>query len=86
MDACQTLDDKGVPDGSARTLFATAEMCKLIKLSPEFIGIDRLGAKALSKGQIGEISGMQVVKVSYVIFTCQLLFFDNLQGEHIVSV
>ncbi len=75
MDACQVLDDKGVPDGSARTLFATAEMCKLIKLSPEFIGIDRLGAKALSKGQIGEISGMQVVKVptSYLPENCYFL-------------
>lgn len=75
MDACQVLDDKGVPDGSARTLFATAEMCKLIKLAPEFIGIDKLGIKALSKGQIGEISGMQVVKVptSYLPQNCYFL-------------
>lgn len=75
MDACQVLDDKGVPDGSARTLFATAEVCKFIKLAPEFIGIDKLGAKALSKGQIGEISGMQVVKVptSYLPNNCYFL-------------
>lgn len=75
MEACQVLDDKGVPDGSARTLFATAEMCKLIKLAPEFIGIDKLGVKALSKGQIGEISGMQVVKVptSYLPKNCYFL-------------
>lgn len=75
LDACQAMDDLGVPDGAARTLFATAQMCKLIKLSPEFIGIDRLGEKALSKGQIGEISGMQVVKVptSYLPQDCYFL-------------
>lgn len=75
MDACQALDDKGVPDGAARTLFVTAEVAKLIKLAPEFIGIEKLGVKALSKGQIGEISGMQVVKVptSYLPKNCFFL-------------
>ena len=56
------MDDKEVPQ-EGRTLFVTAEVYKLLRLSPEFLGVDALGKKSLSKGQVGEYDGMPVVKV-----------------------
>lgn len=58
----ETLDDAEVPtDG--RTLYITAACYKLLKLAPEFVGIEALGKKAIGKGVVGEIDDMQVVKV-----------------------
>lgn len=56
------LDDAEVP-ASNRTLFITAKNYAMLRLSPEFIGVDRLADKSLSKGVVGEYDGMAVVKV-----------------------
>ena len=56
------LDDAEVP-ASNRTLFITAKNYAMLRLSPEFIGVERLADKSLSKGVVGEYDGMQVVKV-----------------------
>jgi hypothetical protein len=58
----ETLDDAEVPtDG--RTLYITAAGYKMLKLAPEFVGIESLGKKAIGKGVVGEIDDMEVVKV-----------------------
>ena len=61
-DGTEWLDDAEVPE-SGRTLFISAACYKMLKLSPEFLGIQDLGKKALAKGQVGEYDGMPVIKV-----------------------
>lgn len=56
------LDDAEVP-AEGRTLFVTSTVYKYLRLSEEFLNVDKLAVKALSKGQVGEYDGMPVVKV-----------------------
>jgi len=56
------LDNKEIPSGD-RTLFVPAKVHKLLRLAPEWIGVEALGKQALAKGQVGEYDGMTVVKV-----------------------
>ena len=62
MAAASTLDNALVPE-TDRTLFLPTEYYRMLKQSPEFVSVDRLGERALSKGVVGEIDGMRVVKV-----------------------
>ena len=57
------LDDAEVPQGD-RYLYVPAKVYAMLRLSPEWIGIDDLGKKALEKGVVGEYDGMKVVKVN----------------------
>ena len=70
----QTLDDNLVPDGD-RYIYVTSEVYKLIRLSPEFTGLEGLGVKAVAKGVCGEISGLNIVRVpkSYMPDGCFFL-------------
>lgn len=61
-DGTVAMDDAEVPQ-DGRTLFITAANYKLLRLSPEWIGVDKLASKALAKGQVGEYDNMAVVKV-----------------------
>lgn len=61
-DGTQALDDAEVP-AAGRTLFVSAGVYKLLKHSDEFIAVERLGEKALTKGVVGEYDNMTVVKV-----------------------
>lgn len=56
------MDNAGVPS-EERTLYITASLYKLVKLSTEFIGLKDLGEKAVGKGVVGELDGMRVKKV-----------------------
>lgn len=56
------LDNAEVPE-SGRTLYVTPETYNLIKLSPEFLGLEKLGTAAIAKGQVGEYDNMAVIKV-----------------------
>lgn len=58
----EALDDAEVPQ-VGRTLFVPAKTYTFLKLSPEFVALEKLGTKALAKGQVGEYDGMTVVKV-----------------------
>lgn len=62
MDCTEKLDEAFAPE-TGRTMFVTNAMYKLLKQNPDFVGNDALGAKAVAKGQVGEIDGMKVVKV-----------------------
>ena len=67
FDAGAEMDNRLVP-AAGRTLFIPNTYYKLLALSDQFIGIDKLGEKALAKGVVGEIDGMTVKRVpdSYV--------------------
>ena len=58
----QALDDAEVPSEN-RTLFINAANYKLLKLSPEFLGVETLAEKVLTKGYVGMYDDMKVVKV-----------------------
>ena len=49
----EALDDAEVPQ-SGRTLFLPAAVYTMLKLSPEFLGLEKLGGRAVAKGQVGE--------------------------------
>ena len=70
----QTLDDNLVPDGD-RYIYVTAEVYKMIRLSPEFTGLEGLCVKAIGKGICGEISGLNIVRVpkSYMPTGCYFI-------------
>lgn len=69
--AVEKLDDAFAP-GEDRYLYVTAEMYKNLSLSSEFLGLERLGEQALSKGIVGEFEGAKIVKVptSYMPENC----------------
>lgn len=73
-DGVQALDDALAPD-DGRFLYLSSEMYKLVRLSPEFTGLEGLGEKAVGKGVVGEIAGLQIVKVpaSYMPENCFFL-------------
>lgn len=51
-----------VPENS-RVLFVTPEIYNMVRLSKYFMGIDNLGEKAVTRGMVGTLFGMQVVRV-----------------------
>lgn len=62
MTGSEKLDDAEIPQ-EGRTLFISAKAYKWLKLSDEFIAIDKLGEKSVGKGHVGEFDGMPVRKV-----------------------
>ncbi len=61
-DACKVLDDACVPQDN-RYIYVTGEIYSLIRQSTEFLGLEKLGEKALAKGIVGDIFGAKIVKV-----------------------
>ncbi|HBS60885.1 MAG TPA: hypothetical protein DEA44_16685, partial [Firmicutes bacterium] len=55
----QAMKDKFVPD-DGQYLCVPASTFKLLSISPEFLGIDALGEKALEKGVVGVFQGAKV--------------------------
>lgn len=74
LNGLQVLDDNMVPE-EGRVVYANAEMCKFIAQSTEYIALQDLGKKSISKGEIGEIQGATIVKVpsSYLPTNCYFL-------------
>ena len=60
--ATAKMDDDEVP-GDGRTLFVTSNAYKTLRLSDQFISVELLGKKSLSKGEVGEFDNMTVIKV-----------------------
>ncbi len=56
------LDDAEVPQDN-RTLFVDAAGYAMLKHSDEFLAVDKLGEKAIAKGQVGLYDNMTVIKV-----------------------
>lgn len=61
-DGTVALDDGEVPD-SNRTMLCSAKVYKQIRLSDLWTGNDKMGEKALRKGEVGEFDNMRVIKV-----------------------
>ena len=82
----QTLDDNLVPDGD-RYVYVTSEVYKMIRLSPEFTGLEGLGVKAVGKGVCGEIAGLSIVRVpkSYMPDGCYFLITHKKRRAHAVQ-
>ena len=85
MDGTVALDDALVP-AEGRTLYITAKHYKLLKLCDEFISVDRLGEKALSKGIIGEFDGMAVKKMPSSYMPDNVYFMIVSKGSAISPV
>ncbi|NCB29411.1 MAG: hypothetical protein EOM63_06580 [Clostridia bacterium] len=70
----QVLDDALVPDDN-RYVYLTSELYKYVCTSDEFTGVPALGEKSLAKGVVGEIFGMQLVRVpkSYLPENCYFI-------------
>jgi hypothetical protein len=62
FNASTALDNALVPT-SDRILYIKSSDYNKVRLSPEFIGVDKLAEKILSKGQVGQIADMKVVKI-----------------------
>ncbi len=56
------LDNHLVPH-TDRYIVVTSSVYSAIRLSPEYIGAESLGAAAISKGIVGEILGLKIIKV-----------------------
>lgn len=75
-DAVAELDNNLV-DEEHRYIAVTGDVFKLIKLSPEFAGVETLGKKSIGKGIVGEVQGLKVVKVpnTYLPKDCYFLIW-----------
>lgn len=73
MDAATEMDENLVP-AEGRYLYITAEMYNLLRQSSEFLAVDSLANKALSKGEVGQIADMKVIKVPSSYFPSDCYF------------
>lgn len=60
--AMAAMDNALVPQ-AGRTIVIPSTKYNFLRLSTEFIGVDKLGEKSLTKGTVGEFMGAKVVKV-----------------------
>ena len=58
-----TKMDNNLVSSENRILYISATNYNLLRLSNEFLAVDNLAVKALSKGMVGEIADMKVIKV-----------------------
>ena len=80
FDAGAEMDNRLVPV-AGRTLFIPNSYYKLLALSDQFIGVDKLGERALSKGVVGEIDGMTVKRVPDSYFPEGAYFLVKWKGS-----
>lgn len=85
FDAGAEMDNRLVP-AAGRTLFLPNTYYKLLALSDQFIGVDRLGEKALSKGVVGEVDGMTVKRVPDSYFPADVYFMVKWKGSTVDPV
>lgn len=73
VDAKATMDNKLVPQTN-RTLYCGVSYYKTLVQCAEYLAIDKLGAKAITKGKVGEILGMDVKMVPDTYLPENVLF------------
>lgn len=74
MDGTAAMSNKLVPLTN-RTLFIRESVYIKVKLATEIVGIDKLGAKSVGNGVVGELDGMKIVRVPDVYFPAGVNFF-----------
>ena len=62
FDGAKALDNGLAPDDN-RFLYIPSSMYNLLRLSSEFLAVDNLADKALTKGLVGMVADMKVIKV-----------------------
>lgn len=67
FDAATALDNALVPSDN-RILYVPSSIYNMLRLSDEFIRVDKLAGQILTKGVMGEIAEMKVVKVPDIYF------------------
>lgn len=85
FNAGAAMSDALVP-WSNRTLFITNEYFKLLALSDQFISIEALGKKSVSKGEVGEIDNMVVKRVPTSYFPAGVYFMVKYKGSTVDPV
>lgn len=61
--AAATQLDNDLVDANGRVMYITASNYNFLRTSSEFLAVDNLATKALSRGMVGEIADMKVIKV-----------------------
>ncbi|MEG1191427.1 MAG: hypothetical protein RSD48_08310, partial [Oscillospiraceae bacterium] len=74
MTGSSAMNNALVPSGS-RTLFVRESIFINLKLSTEIVNLEKLGVEAVSRGHIGELDGMPVIRVPDVYFPAGVNFF-----------
>lgn len=85
FDADEAMSDALVPAGD-RTLFIPNAYFKLLALSNEFIGIDDLGKKSVSRGEVGEVCGMTVKRIPSSYMPPNAYFMIKYRGSSVDPV
>lgn len=85
VDAMAALDNKFVPK-AGRTLYVGTTTYKALLQSSEFLNLEKLGTKLVSKGQIGEVLGMPVVYVPDTYLPTDVYFMIILKDAAISPV
>jgi hypothetical protein len=62
LEAEAFFDENEVPD-EGRILYITTELYKYIQLSDQYMSLEKLGEKAVSRGEVGELGTFRVIKV-----------------------
>ena len=84
-DAGAAMSDRLVP-WSNRTLYIPNEYFKLLALSDQFISIEALGKKSVSKGEVGEIDNMVVKRVPASYLPAGVYFLVKYKGSTVDPV
>lgn len=69
-----------------RTLFIPTEYYKLLKQNPDFISVESLGKKALTKGEVGEVDGCTVKPVPKGYLPKGMYFMIKYKGSSVDPV
>ncbi len=85
LDAGVEMSNKLVPT-NGRTLFVTNSGYKLLLLAPEFLGVEKLAGKHLTKGEVGEIDGMAVKRVPDSYMPENVYFMIKYKGSTVDPV
>ena len=69
-----------------RWLYIPTEMYKLLKQNPDFISVDSLGERALSKGEVGQVDGCRVIPVPKSYLPEGVYFLIKYKGSSVDPV
>ncbi len=79
FDGAKALDNALVPDQD-RIMYIPTTYYNMLRLSKEFLAVDNLAEKALSKGYVGMIADMKVIKVPDAYMPSDLYFLITFKG------
>lgn len=85
IDVNAEMDDALVPS-EGRTLFIPVKYYKLLKQNPDFISVESLGKKALTRGEVGEVDGCVIKKIPSKYAPKGLYFFIKYKGSTVDPV